>query len=421
MTRATGIPYARSARFAEPVPVPDRLEVLIASTPSPACPQRPVEFLDHVLGSSTEHLEFDEDCQHLSVTLPKDAAPGDGLPVMVWIHGGSYVSGAGDMPIMDPAALVSEQRVVVVGVTYRLGMFGYLGRTADRPANLGLLDQRAALRWVHRNIAAFGGDPERVTVFGQSAGADAVVHLMATPDAGRLFRRAIVQSAPFGLSRGRAEMIAAMNDAAAGITTATPVTEVLDRQAEVEKAASGFGLRSGMPFGTQYGQAPLPSEDRLDATYDDIAPEIAVLVGHTAQEAALFVPRLEGLQNVLRVPLIGPLISRALVALLTRLIYGAGSRRFARRHARAGGSAHHYVISWAAPGNAWRSAHTVDLPLLFADEAVWRNADLVRGARWDDLDAAGRRVRAIWGAFARGEELAARTSVPGVIRQRRIG
>lgn len=421
VTRATGIPYATSTRFAEPAPVPDRDEVLVATTPSPACPQRPVEFLDHVLGSSTEHLAFDENCQHLSVTMPKDAVAGDDLPVMVWIHGGSYVSGAGDMPIMDPAALVAEQRVVVVGVTYRLGMFGYLGRAAARPANLGLLDQLAALRWVHRNITAFGGDPGRITLFGQSAGADAVVHLMATPEASRLFQRAIVQSAPFGISRGRAAMIEAMNDAAADITAATPVTDVLDRQNEVEKAASGFGLRSGMPFGTQYGQAPLPAEDRIDTAYDDIAPEIAVLVGHTAQEAALFVPRLEPLQGMLRVPLIGPLVSRALVALLTHSIYSGGSRRFARRHARAGGSAHHYVIDWAAPGNPWRSAHTVDLPLLFGDEDIWRKADLVRGARWSDIDAAGRRVRAVWGAFARGDELGARTSVPGVFRQRRIG
>jgi carboxylesterase type B len=90
---------------------------------------------------------------------------------MVWIHGGSYVFGAGDAAIFDPRALVEEQGVIVVSVTYRLGLFGFLGGSAGRAANLGLLDIIEALRWVKRNIQAFGGAPDCVTLFGQSAGA----------------------------------------------------------------------------------------------------------------------------------------------------------------------------------------------------------------------------------------------------------
>ena len=123
---------------------------------------------------------------------------GERLPVMVWLHGGSYTSGSGDLAIFDPAVLVAETRVIVVSVTYRLGLFGYLSTSTGRPANLGLLDQIEAFRWVQRNIASFGGDPGRVTAFGQSAGGDAVAHLMATPDAASLFQRAIIQSAPAG-------------------------------------------------------------------------------------------------------------------------------------------------------------------------------------------------------------------------------
>lgn len=420
VVRATGIPYAASERFAPPQPVADRDGPLEATSWSPACPQRPVPFLDAVLGSSISDLAVDEHCQRLSVTLPPDAAPGDGLPVMVWIHGGSYTSGAGDVPIMDPAPLVAEQRVIVVSVTYRLGLFGYLGGVAGRPANLGLLDQIAALEWVRRNIAAFGGDPARVTAFGQSAGGDAVAHLMATPGAADLFQRAIVQSAPFGTLRRRAGMVAAMNAAARDVTAASPAQAVLDAQPAVEAAASGFGLRSGMPFGTQYGQAPLPAEAAIDAAWDRVAPEIDVLVGHTAEEAALFVPRLPALRHLLRLPVLGRLTATALVAALTRIIYGAGSRRFARRHARAGGRVHRYVITWAAPGNRWGAAHTVDLPLLFGDERAWRDADLIAGARWADLAADAQRVRAIWGRFARGEDLGARGAVPGALRYRRV-
>ncbi|WP_105565448.1 carboxylesterase family protein [Microbacterium halophytorum] len=420
VARATGIPYAMSDRFEEPRPVADRDGTLVATDWSPACPQRPVPFLDAVLGGSVEGLEADEHCQRLSVTAPRDAGPGDGLPVMVWLHGGSYTSGAGDVPIMDPAPLVAEQRVIAVTVTYRLGLFGYLGGVAGKPANLGLFDQLEALRWVRRNIAAFGGDPERVTVFGQSAGGDAVAHLMATPDASGLFRRAIIQSAPFALARRRAAMVEAMNEAARGITADDSMQDVLDAQPAVEKAASGFGLRRATPFGTQYGQPPLPAEEDIDAAWHRHAPDVDVLIGHTAQEATLFVPRIPALQRLARLPLIGRVLSRGAVAALTRIIYGAGSRRFARRHARAGGSAHHYVVSWAAPGNPWRAAHTVDLPLLFGDEGTWQRADLVAGARWADLDAAAKRVREVWGRFARGEDLGDSGRVPGALSYHRV-
>ncbi|WP_081766480.1 carboxylesterase family protein [Microbacterium sp. C448] len=424
VTRATDIPYASAERFAEPSVVPDWSEPFDATDWSPACPQRAMPFLDRVLGSTLDQRRLDEDCQHLSVTMPAGTAPGDDLPVMVWIHGGSYVSGAGDLPIMDPAALVAEQNVIVVTVTYRLGLFGFLGGVPGRPANLGLLDQLAAFAWVQRNISAFGGDPRRVTAFGQSAGGDAVAHLMATSGAAGLFTRAIIQSAPLGLARGRSEMSAAMNDvfgeALAGVAPDAPAADILAMQPAVDTAASRFGLKSGMAFGTQYGHEPLPAEAELDEAWDAAAPSIDILIGHTAEEAALFLPRLQSLQGVLRVPVLGKLVGRTVVSLVTRLVYSRDSRKFARRHARAGGRAHHYVISWSAPKSGWGSAHTVDLPLLFGDADAWRAAALVTGTPWADIDASGRQVRAVWGRFARGEDLGERVTVPRALDVRRI-
>lgn len=424
VVRATGIPYASAARFSEPSVVPDWTDRRDATDWSPACPQRPMPFLDRVLGSTLDVRPLDENCQRLSITLPAGTVPGDDLPVMVWIHGGSYVSGAGDLPIMDPAALVTEQRVIVVTVTYRLGLFGYLGGVPGRPANLGLLDQLAAFAWVQRNIAAFGGDPRQVTAVGQSAGGDAVAHLLATPGASTLFARAIVQSAPLGLARGRSAMSAAMNEAfGRTLDRADPdasADDILAMQPAVDQAASTFGLKSGMAFGTQYGHAPLPDEADLDAAWEAAAPRIDILIGHTSEEARLFLPRLTGLQAVLRIPVLGTLVGQAVVSLVTRLVYGRDSRRFARRHVRAGGRAHHYVLSWSAPGSGWGSAHTVDLPLLFGDADAWRTADLVRGTPWVDIDASGRRVRAVWGSFARGEDLGDRLSVPGTLTVRRV-
>ena len=141
-------------------------------------------------------------------------------------------------------------------MTYRLGLFGYLATGTGRPANLGLLDQLEAFRWVQRNISAFGGDPGNVTAFGQSAGGDAVAHLMATPEAPALFRRAIIQSAPLGITRGRDKMSRAMGVAAEAVTEDTPAMDVVEIEGHVSQVARKFGLIAAMPFGTQYGHAP---------------------------------------------------------------------------------------------------------------------------------------------------------------------
>ncbi|WP_062736984.1 carboxylesterase family protein [Kocuria turfanensis] len=420
VVRAGGIPYATADRFAAPVPAPDRDEPFPATGPAPACPQVRSPFLASVLGDALGDLPQDEACQRLSVTLPRDARAGEGLPVLVWIHGGSYTTGAGDAPIMDPTPLVAEQRVVVVTVTYRLGLFGYLGSGHARPANLGLLDQLEALRWVRRNIAAFGGDPDNVTAFGQSAGGDAVAHLMAVPGAETLFRRAVIQSPPLGIARGRERMNAAMAAAAEVVTAGMPAADVVAAQAEVERHAAPFGLLGAMPFGTQYGHHPLPAEKEIDAAWDRVAPHIDVLIGHTTEEARLYLPTVPALQRWTRVPLLGPVLRRAVVGWATRSVYSRAIRRFARRHVRAGGTAHRYVISWAAPGNPYGAAHTVDLPLLFGDEPTWAGTGLVAGAAWEDIDAAARQVRRLWADFARGEPLGDAGRIPGVLRHRRV-
>ncbi len=291
MVRATGIPYATAGRFQPPASAPDWTGVLAATSLSPACPQGPVPFLDDILGTRYGELPGSEDCQRLSITMPAGLAGDERVPVMVWLHGGSYTSGSGDLAIFDPKALVAENRVIVVSVTYRLGLFGYLATGTGRPANLGLLDQLEAFRWVQRNIGAFGGDPGRVTAFGQSAGGDAVAHLMATPEAPSLFQRAIIQSAPLGITRGREKMSTAMGIAAETVSEDTPAMDVVEIEGRVSQVARKFGLIAAMPFGTQYGHAPLPPESGIEDAWNATAPGIEVLIGHTSDEARLFLPR----------------------------------------------------------------------------------------------------------------------------------
>jgi len=134
-----------------------------------------------------------DDCLNLNVWTP-ELGSGARLPVMVWIHGGALIRGSSAVPVYDGHAFARDG-VVLVSINYRLGVEGY-GLFPDAPANPGLRDQLAALEWVRASIAAFGGDPDRVTVFGQSAGAISVGALLASPRAQGLFRRAVLQSGP---------------------------------------------------------------------------------------------------------------------------------------------------------------------------------------------------------------------------------
>ncbi|MGA0607716.1 carboxylesterase/lipase family protein [Phenylobacterium sp. VNQ135] len=194
-----GIPYAApptgQRRWKPPAPLAPWTGVREARDFGPAClqPRMPPGGI-----YSSDLPQLSEDCLTLNVWAPKDAKA---APVMVWIHGGSLVTGSSRESMYDGAAL-AKRGIVVVSINYRLGVLGYLAHpalSAESPdgvsGNYGLLDQIAALTWVKRNIAAFGGDPAKVTVAGESAGGLSVMYLMASPLARGLFDKAILQSA----------------------------------------------------------------------------------------------------------------------------------------------------------------------------------------------------------------------------------
>ena len=203
-----GIPYAAppvgDLRWRPPMAPATWSGVRPADRPGAICIQPPANG-DPGVGP----LPMSEDCLTLNVWAPEGA---DGLPVMVWIHGGGYNNGSGTAALYDGSNL-ARRGVVVVTINYRLGRLGFFdhpalaaGRADDEPAgNYGVMDQIAALAWVRDNIAAFGGDPGRVTIFGESAGGAAVTQLMIAPATRGLFHAAIVQS---GLGRQRSALLA---------------------------------------------------------------------------------------------------------------------------------------------------------------------------------------------------------------------
>ena len=200
-----GIPFAAppvgDLRWKEPQPVIPWEGVKVADTFGPGSVQ-----VNHDSSNPWtsefywEDPEFSEDCLSLNVWTPAPGKPGKKLPVAMWIHGGAYTGGWGYEPEFD-GKVWAEKGVVLVTINYRLGVFGFLVHpflTAESPhhvsGNYGLLDQIAALKWVHANIAAFGGDPDNITILGQSAGAGSVKALVSSPLTGDLIKKAIIQS-----------------------------------------------------------------------------------------------------------------------------------------------------------------------------------------------------------------------------------
>src|SRR3712207_215533 len=211
-----GIPYARppvgELRFRPPQPPEPWAGARPATAFGSIAMQSPSP-LENLFGAA-ERPSMSEDCLYLNIWTP--GLDGARRPVMVWIHGGAFVTGSGSTPWYDGTRFAARGDVVVVTLNYRLGAFGFLhladliGESFVGSGNAGILDQAAALAWVRDNIAAFGGDPENVTIFGESAGAMSVGTLLALPAARGLFQRAILQSgaASNAMSRERANEVA---------------------------------------------------------------------------------------------------------------------------------------------------------------------------------------------------------------------
>src|SRR5271157_3838871 len=253
-----GIPYAApplgELRWKPPAPVAKWKGVRKASEFGSRCMQGPL-FADMVFRDPGPS----EDCLTLNVwTGAKDAKAK--LPVMVWIHGGGFKAGGSSEPRQDGEALAS-QGVVVISMNYRMGIFGFfvlpeLITESERNSagNYGLMDQVAALQWVHRNIAAFGGDPGNVTIFGESAGSISVSALMASPVTKGLFQRAIGESGSALYSRAVPSdpLASRAKDDLEFATTTLHASTLKDLRAMTAEKLQELTFKIGVPGGRQY-------------------------------------------------------------------------------------------------------------------------------------------------------------------------
>jgi para-nitrobenzyl esterase len=402
LVEARGLRYAHAARFERPEPIAAWAGVVDATKRGPACPQAPYR-LDWVTGPIMAPLAFDEDCLRLSVTAPLPFT--ERRPVLVWIHGGAYISGSGEAPAYDPCALAREQGVVVVRVSYRLGLFGFLAIEGVAPANLGLADMLQALRWVQANVAAFGGDPANVTLVGHSAGAHAALHLMLASEARGLFRRAILQSAPLGLSPRKQAVDRALSDTArralGGEPARVPIERALAAQLEVTRSALAAGLQAAAVFGPQLGHWPLPDIAPLGLVARAIAKHYELMIGATKHDASPFVALEPRFSRMRRLGALGRNLTELATRVATHRVFAQPARALAQEVRGAGGRACEYRFDWRAPDSALGACHCIELPFLFGTDEAWKGAPMLGTSEPASRMALARAVRAHWAQFAR--------------------
>ncbi|OPC77833.1 carboxylesterase [Embleya scabrispora] len=385
-----GIPYVRPPvgrlRFREPAPVEGWQGTRQAAECGPVVPQA---------GPTAEDSTGD-DWLTLNVATPIVGAAG--LPVLVWIHGGAYIAGTSADPMYDPAAL-TEAGLVVVSVNYRVAVEGF-AHIEGAPANRGLLDQIAALRWVQRNIAAFGGDPDRVTVAGQSAGAGSIAALLTMERARGLFRRAIAHSVP-GLmaTRDPAREVAAALAARVGtVPDVEALSGIAPSRLAGELTALGADLaahrnRWGRLAGIGVAVCPVLDGEVLPETpwqalAGGRANGIELLVGHTRDEFRLFsvmtgrlgtytedetrtaldlfAPTPDGPDAYRRAhPTATP--EELLELVYSDALFRMPSLHLAQANRAAGGTSFLFELRLAAPagGGLLGACHSLDVPLAF--------------------------------------------------------
>ena len=349
-----------------------------------------------------------EDCLHLTVTAPAQAIREKSkIPVLVFLHGGANVSGGGDLDCYLPQSLV-DKGIVIVNVTYRLGIFGWVPIEGVAPANIGLLDQIEALRWVQRNISSIGGDPQQVTVSGHSVGAYAIYCMMIADDAAGLFQQAILQSTPFGWQIVPKTVSDKVSRMARQVIQGDPLRlsteELLELQMKLIPETRALGLPRTFAW-AHFGKYPLPDSSEVSHRIQEAAGKYSILITWAKNESVAFVPMLQHYSAWADLPLIGGVLKDLAAWWYSQSEFIWPSQRFHKEILQAGGKSSSICFSWAPPRSPFGAVHCIELPLILGSWGAWETAPMLEGPDSEKVvKRLGQHVKNIWAAFIYGTD-----------------
>lgn len=360
------LPYAHADRFGEPVMVKGWDKNGNYSERGPQCPQ--TRTVNDMYEADT--LRQSEDCLVLTINTPSMTGK---LPVAVFVHGGSHHHGSGEWALYDPSGLTEEQGIVTVNISFRHGVFGYLYNEEAGDSNLGSRDIICALRWIQENIADFGGDPEMVTLFGQSAGAQSVVYVMAMTDE-KLFKRAIVFSAPFALTlkTKKSKEIGKNFDSILAEQGLTRHTATQEQIVAAEKAYKDkFG--GMMPFAPS-GVKQMPKA--FNCPVED------VIVAYQKDDAAMWIQdfKKKDLEHY------GTSGDRSLENIGTAYIFRGGAKKYTRFLKRNDVNATRFCFNYRPEGANWGAAHGLEMGLLYGTAEAYLGYNLMGTLTKEELE-----------------------------------
>ncbi|MFJ3922071.1 carboxylesterase/lipase family protein [Streptomyces sp. NPDC090022] len=441
-----GVPYAAppvgDLRWRAAQPHPGWSGTRDATADGPSAPQLYMEGGDPVLGGHGSP-PFDEDCLTLTVWTP--ATDAGRRPVLLWIHGGGFLSGSGSLPQYSGETFARDGDLVVVGINYRIGPLGYLylapdadadadGAEAAAEGNYWLTDQLAALRWVRDNIAALGGDPESITVAGQSGGALSTAALAGHPGARGMIRRVILQSPPFGLDLPGPGTYRERTAAFLELAGVKTVAELRDLPwPSLIGAAGGLFARTmrwgywPTPFLPVRDGVTLPCHPAEALLHGAAAADVDVMIGWTREEANFGFALDEGYAAATREQ-VTQRIARTFGAQAAPEVYAAYERerpgarpadvlmdlitdelfrvpcvRLAEARAAGGRPVWAYQFDLPTPAYEGRlaAAHCLELPFVFDNFANWSHAPFLAGLDPAVSGALASAMHRAWIAFVR--------------------
>lgn len=398
-----GIRYATSERYDVPVPFSYGSTEHECTTPAPYPVQLCSTIELNLTGIHYENLPQEESCQYLSITVPEGATPESRLPVMVWYYGGSYRNGGCDNPFYDRSTLAKENGVIVVGINYRLSLLGFVKNREGGFANNGLLDAIEGLRWVNANIAAFGGDPTHVTIFGESAGGDLVRCIMLSEGTDGLYRRAIIQSDPIGTWENRGEMERKILDELNELPLDAPVERILEAQHAITGHVTEKGLARHMIFAPHAGVCPLPAQEDEERRLREVAPRHDLLIGTNARETASYLGG-KKIASALDSNVLTRWIIELYLHKMSEAIFIEPTRKFARCYAGHGGKVHLYSYFWRKDRHLIGAGHITELALLFGGKGI-EGTLMAQGLPESAFLEQGKPLRRVWAEFARTGEI----------------